>query len=127
MRYFGQISGYLTLPLPDGDPVAALRELAAGFGDRHEREFGYALGPEIAEVELVNLRTACHRRGRQYPPQPPFMAAEGADRAQVDELDLGDLPARARRPNSRSCRSPKPAATRRSTATGSPSGRGSVK
>jgi len=74
VRYFGQISGYLTLPLPDGDPVAALRELAAGFGDRHEREFGYALGPEIAEVELVNLRSALIGEVAN-PPQPPFVAA----------------------------------------------------
>jgi N-methylhydantoinase A len=75
VRYFGQISGYLTLPLPDGDPVAALREIADGFGERHEREFGYALGPEIAEVELVNLRSALIGEVPN-PPQPAFAPAE---------------------------------------------------
>jgi N-methylhydantoinase A len=75
VRYFGQISGYLTLPLPDGDPVAALREIADGFGERHEREFGYALGTEIAEVELVNLRTALIGEVAS-PPQPAFVPAE---------------------------------------------------
>jgi N-methylhydantoinase A len=75
VRYFGQISGYLTVPVPDGDPVAALREIADGFGERHEREFGYALGPEIAEVELVNLRSALIGEVPN-PPQPAFVPAE---------------------------------------------------
>jgi N-methylhydantoinase A len=75
IRYFGQISGYLTLPLPDGDAVAALRALADGFGERHEREFGYALGPEIAEVELVNLRAALIGEVAS-PPEPAFVPAE---------------------------------------------------
>jgi len=75
VRYFGQISGYLTLPVPDGDPVAALREIADGFGERHEREFGYALGPEIAEVELVNLRSALIGEVPN-PPQPAFVPAQ---------------------------------------------------
>ena len=75
VRYFGQISGYLTLPVPDGDPVAALREIADRFGERHEREFGYALGPEIAEVELVNLRSALIGEVPN-PPQPAFVPAQ---------------------------------------------------
>jgi hypothetical protein len=50
-------SRHLTLPLPDGDAVAALPRLRMGSANG-EREFGYALGPEIAEVELVNLRAA---------------------------------------------------------------------
>jgi N-methylhydantoinase A len=75
VRYFGQISGYLTLQMPDGDPVAALREIADGFGERHEREFGYALGHEIAEVELVNLRSALIGEVPN-PPQPAFVPAQ---------------------------------------------------
>jgi N-methylhydantoinase A len=57
IRYFGQISGYLTKPLPEGDPVEGLRRLAEEFGDEHAREFGYRLPPELADVEIVNLRT----------------------------------------------------------------------
>jgi N-methylhydantoinase A len=57
IRYFGQISGYLTKPLPEGDPIEGLRKIAAEFGDEHEREFGYRLPTEVAEIEIVNLRT----------------------------------------------------------------------
>jgi N-methylhydantoinase A len=57
VRYFGQISGYLTKRLPAGDPVDGLRRLADEFGDEHEREFGYRLPGDLGEVEIVNLRT----------------------------------------------------------------------
>lgn len=71
IRYFGQISGYLTRPLPDGDPVEALRELAAGFGDEHAQEFGYRLPPALADVEIVNLRTTLVGHVDE-PPEPAY-------------------------------------------------------
>jgi N-methylhydantoinase A len=71
IRYFGQISGYLTLPLSDGDPVAALREAVELFGREHRREFGYQLPASVAEAEIVNLRTALMGEVAR-PPEPVF-------------------------------------------------------
>jgi N-methylhydantoinase A len=56
IRYFGQISGYMTMALPAGDPFDGLKELIAQFPARHEREFGYALPAAVSEIEVVNLR-----------------------------------------------------------------------
>lgn len=56
LRYFGQISGYLTLPLPEGEPADGIRELIGTFNDRHAREFGYELSSGISDVEVVNMR-----------------------------------------------------------------------
>ena len=58
IRYFGQISGYLTIQIPAGDPIDGLRQLIREFPARHEREFGYALPQSVSEIELVNLRAA---------------------------------------------------------------------
>jgi N-methylhydantoinase A len=71
IRYFGQISGYLTRPLPEGDPVEGLRRLAAEFGDEHEREFGYRLPGQIGEMEIVNLRTTLVGQVDE-PPEPAY-------------------------------------------------------
>jgi N-methylhydantoinase A len=71
LRYFGQISGYMTLPMTGEDPVAALGELIGSFNDRHSREFGYALPPEISDVEVVNIR-ATLRGEITKAPHPPF-------------------------------------------------------
>ena len=57
IRYFGQISGYLTKTVPGEDVVAGIRTLIDEFGAAHEEEFGYRLPPELAEIEVVNLRT----------------------------------------------------------------------
>lgn len=71
VRYFGQISGYLTKRLPDGDPVEGLKTLAAEFGPDHEREFGYSLPSELADIEVVNLRTTLVGRVDE-PPDPAY-------------------------------------------------------
>jgi N-methylhydantoinase A/oxoprolinase/acetone carboxylase beta subunit len=79
VRYFGQISGYLTKPLPPGDPVEGLRELAREFGDQHEQEFGYRLPSEVAEIEIVNLRTTLIGRVDEVPEpayEPTVVASE---------------------------------------------------
>lgn len=67
IRYFGQISGYLTLKIPAGDPVDGLRQLIDEFPLRHEREFGYALPHSVAEIEIVNLRAALIGEVEQSP------------------------------------------------------------
>jgi N-methylhydantoinase A len=76
LRYFGQISGYMTLPIIGEDPVAALGELIDGFNDRHAREFGYALPAEISDVEVVNVR-ATLRGEITKAPHPPFRSEPG--------------------------------------------------
>ena len=57
-RYYGQVSGYVTIPLESHDPASLLDELTPRFHAGHEREFGYALSRDVADVELVNLRAA---------------------------------------------------------------------
>ena len=57
-RYYGQVSGYLTIPLESLDPATLPDELIPRFHAGHEREFGYALSGEVADVEFVNLRAA---------------------------------------------------------------------
>jgi N-methylhydantoinase A len=54
VRYFGQISGYINLPLPDGSAEG----ISERFEEEHAREFGYRLPKGLAEVEVVNLRAA---------------------------------------------------------------------
>lgn len=71
VRYIGQISGYLTKRLPEGDPVEGLKTLAAEFGPDHEREFGYSLPSELADIEVVNLRTTLIGRVDE-PPDPAY-------------------------------------------------------
>jgi N-methylhydantoinase A len=79
VRYFGQISGYLTKALPGGDPVAALRQVAQEFGDEHEREFGYRLPSEVAEIEIVNLSTTLVGRVDEVPEPAYAPTAQASD------------------------------------------------
>jgi N-methylhydantoinase A len=72
IRYFGQISGYMTMPLPAGDPFDALKELIAQFPARHEREFGYALPTAVSEIEVVNLRAVLFGEVER-PPTPAYV------------------------------------------------------
>jgi N-methylhydantoinase A len=83
LRYFGQISGYLTKTVPEGDVADGVRRLIEEFADEHEREFGYRLPPEIGEVEVVNLRTTLVGRVDE-PPEPAYQAS--ADRSGLDEI-----------------------------------------
>jgi N-methylhydantoinase A len=71
IRYFGQISGYLTLDLPDTEPITALRDVVERFGEEHRREFGYQLPAAVAEAEIVNLRAALIGEVTN-PPEPAF-------------------------------------------------------
>lgn len=75
LRYLGQISGYRTRSLPAGvEVVEAIRRLIDEFGDEHEREFGYQLPPEIADIEIVNLRTTLLGIVEE-PPEPAYQHA----------------------------------------------------
>jgi N-methylhydantoinase A len=77
LRYFGQISGYLTKSIPPGDVVDGIRGLIDAFGDEHEREFGYRLPPDLAEVEVVNLRTTLVGHV-EHPPEPAYEPSGGS-------------------------------------------------
>jgi N-methylhydantoinase A len=56
VRYYGQ-TPYINIPLaaPPSDR-AELEEIVALYGERYEREFGYRLPPDVAQVEVVNAR-----------------------------------------------------------------------
>jgi N-methylhydantoinase A len=78
LRYFGQISGYRTAPVPSDDVVDGIQQLIGRFGDEHEREFGYQLPPEISDIEVVNLRTTLIGSVDE-PPEPAYEAAAVGD------------------------------------------------
>jgi N-methylhydantoinase A len=71
LRYFGQVSGYMTLALPQGEPIQAVRQLISTFNERHAREFGYALPADISDVEIVNMRATLVGEVSK-PPRPEF-------------------------------------------------------
>lgn len=85
VRYFGQISGYLTMPMPDGEPVAALEEVVRRFGEEHAREFGYELPPSVSEAEIVNLRTALVGEISR-PPEPAFEPTAESGASEVAQV-----------------------------------------
>jgi N-methylhydantoinase A len=79
VRYFGQISGYINLPLQD-DSVEGLSER---FEEEHAREFGYRLPKGLAEVEVVNLRAAVIGEVDR-PSDPAFAAGPAGRRGSVE-------------------------------------------
>jgi N-methylhydantoinase A len=79
VRYFGQISGYINLPLPDG----SVEGLSERFEEEHAREFGYRLPKGLAEVEVVNLRAALIGEVER-PPEPQFAAGSAGRRQRVE-------------------------------------------
>lgn len=79
VRYFGQISGYINLPLPDG----SVEGLSERFEEEHAREFGYRLPKGLAEVEVVNLRAAVIGEVDR-PPDPAFAAGPAGRRESVE-------------------------------------------
>jgi N-methylhydantoinase A len=81
VRYFGQISGYLNLPLGEGPAEGAA--LADRFEEEHAREFGYRLPKGLAEVELVNLRAALIGEVDR-PSEPAFAPGPRREEATVD-------------------------------------------
>jgi N-methylhydantoinase A len=79
VRYFGQISGYINLPLPDG----SVEGLSERFEEEHAREFGYRLPKGLAEVEVVNLRAAVIGEVER-PSEPAFTAGPAGRRESVE-------------------------------------------
>jgi N-methylhydantoinase A len=79
VRYFGQISGYINLPLRDG----SVEGLSERFEEEHAREFGYRLPKGLAEVEVVNLRAALIGEVDR-PPEPEFAAGPAGRRQSVE-------------------------------------------
>jgi len=73
MRYYGQISGYLTLDLPHGIDYLWSRDSLERFQQEHQREFGYVLTGEVTDVEIVNLRAVLvgDVEPVNIPPRPP--------------------------------------------------------
>jgi N-methylhydantoinase A len=78
VRYFGQISGYINLSLPDG----SVEGLSERFEEEHAREFGYRLPKGLAEVEVVNLRAALIGEVDR-PSEPAFAAGSPGRRESV--------------------------------------------
>jgi N-methylhydantoinase A len=78
VRYFGQISGYINLTLPDG----SVEGLSERFEEEHAREFGYRLPKGLAEVEVVNLRAAVIGVVDR-PPEPAFATGPAGRRRSV--------------------------------------------
>lgn len=72
IRYFGQ-SAYMTIPATGNDIGAQeIGSMISTFEERYQREFGYKMPPEVAEIDIVNARvTACGIRPkpklRKYP------------------------------------------------------------
>jgi len=75
VRYFGQISGYINMPLAGG----SVEGLSERFEEEHAREFGYRLPKGLAEVEVVNLRAALIGEVDR-PPEPAFAAGPPSGR-----------------------------------------------
>jgi N-methylhydantoinase A len=90
VRYFGQISGYLNLPLGGADPIAEIADLAGRFEDEHAREFGYRLPPGLAEVEIVNLRTALIGAVEHPPELTPALVADSRLTSEIDLYSPGE-------------------------------------
>ncbi len=84
MRYYGQISGYLTLGLPGGIEYLLRSDSLERFQQEHMREFGYVLSEQVTEVEIVNLRAVIV--GDVEPVSLP--AREKSDTAEPQEIGV---------------------------------------
>ncbi len=72
MRYYGQISGGLTLPVQAGTlDDADIRALFRSFHERHTEDYGYTLPEDLAELEIVNARVTAEGR-REAGTDPAF-------------------------------------------------------
>ena len=77
VRYYGQVSGGLTLPVKagalDDDDI---RGLFRSFHERHTEDYGYSLPEDLAELEIVNARVAAEARATTG--AAPTFGANGA-------------------------------------------------
>jgi N-methylhydantoinase A len=83
LRYYGQISAYLRLPISEPAGLEGdWNDIVARFRAAHEREFGYALPPRSVDVEFVNLRAVLV--GHVEPAPLPSRLVATADSAPVE-------------------------------------------
>ncbi|MBM3482971.1 MAG: hydantoinase/oxoprolinase family protein [Alphaproteobacteria bacterium] len=72
VRFYGRVSGGLTLPVRDGAlSEADIHEIFALFHKRHAEEYGYTLPEDLTDLELVNARISAEGL-REAPPAPNF-------------------------------------------------------
>lgn len=65
VKYFPQ-NKYMTMPVPDG-PLGAreMRGIVEAYVERYQREFGYTIPTDIAEVEICNARLVASGSSRK--------------------------------------------------------------
>lgn len=79
VRYYGQVSGGLTLPVKAGAlEEADIRALFRAFHERHAADYGYSLPEDLAELEIVNARVSAE--GRRRDGAAPAFEADGRAR-----------------------------------------------
>ena len=72
VRFYGQVSGGLTLPVAAGTlGDADVRDVFKLFHVKHNEEFGYTLPEDMAELEIVNARISAEGE-RETVPLPVF-------------------------------------------------------
>ncbi|MGE0649293.1 MAG: hydantoinase/oxoprolinase family protein [Alphaproteobacteria bacterium] len=75
VRFYGQVSGGLTLPVRSGTLAEAdVRAIFSLFHQRHAEEYGYTLPEDMAELEIVNARVSAEGL-REAPPKLVFSTA----------------------------------------------------
>jgi N-methylhydantoinase A len=66
MRYYGQVSGGLSLPVKTGNiSKQDVVDLFAAFHERHTEEFQYTLPAELVDLEIVNARVTAEANRKE--------------------------------------------------------------
>ena len=79
VRYYGQVSGGLTLDAGQGIlSEADVSAIFDSFHVRHTEEYGYTLPSDLAELEIVNARV--NAEGQQRAPAAPLFPSKRADK-----------------------------------------------
>lgn len=85
VRYYGQVSGGLTLPVPAGVLTdGQIGEVFLSFRTRYLQEFGYVLPEDLAELEIVNARVSAEGQ-KDSPIEPIFPRSNEAAPDPTDE------------------------------------------
>ena len=81
VRYYGQVSGGLTLDAGQGVLTEAdVSAIFDSFHDRHTEEYGYTLPSDLAELEIVNARVSAE--GAQSAPTAPTFPGARSGKAE---------------------------------------------
>jgi N-methylhydantoinase A len=79
VRYYGQVSGGLTLDAGQGIlSEADVSAIFDSFHVQHTEEYGYTLPPDLAELEIVNARV--NAEGQQSAPAAPLFLGKRVDK-----------------------------------------------